>query len=524
MNDFGTQLTALLDDAAAGIEPRPDFDAVRDATVPVVSNTASGSRRFRGAVGVAAATVALLGAGVAAYQVVDGEPTSVMTSSDDTAEPVEPVVKADASGAAQRPERPRAVVPVERREPDSEAEATDAVDVERTAELGSLVLEGSTLVQSVHGVAAPGEAVRVASEFGPTAVGVADGRKWELSIRLSNVPPGESAPIRVTFGGSVVVYEFEVRHPKQASDTAEPPKAEPPKEEPPKAEPPKEEPPKEEPPKEEPPVVAFTTRLGSSSDDATRMKQVFFGTAPAGAVITASSEWGAADTTAGPKGEWEMRLILEGVPDDTVVHVTVRSNTSDATFEYDLVRAVPAGESVVFTSNLGGGDLGGAPMKQVLFGTGNPGSVVVAATGYGSADAVVGPKGQWEMALKMYEVPAGATVGVRVTNNASASVFEYGLRRPAGEPAPIGFTAQAAFVECDSTPPFNEYWGTAPAGATISITSPYGGKQVTANGDGNWEARIEFPSAPLGETFFVRLASSSGGPAKELPFKRVEPV
>lgn len=56
-------------------------------------------------------------------------------------------------------------------------------------------------------------------------------------------------------------------------------------------------------------------------------------------------------------------------------------------------------------------------------------------------------------------------------------MFEFELKCPGGEKESVAFTAQAAFVERDSTPPFNEYS----------------------------EARVEFPEAPIGETLDVKV-------------------
>jgi hypothetical protein len=510
MNDFASHLTALLDDVAVGIEPRPDFESLRSATVPIVTTTAVTGRRFRGAFGIAAASVALFAGGVAAYQVADGEPTSVLTSGSEIDASDDPYVAPKRPSPVDHDKRP-IVVPVVPEATDSELDPEhdpEIIGAERSARLGMVEVDGDKLVQRVIGVAAPGEVISVSSDHGQTAIAVTRASTWKLSIVLSGLEPGESTELRVTFGWSDEVVELSVTRP-----AAEVPKPEPE----PKPEEPEQEEPK--PPQEEPAAIAFTTHLGSPYNDATSMKQGFWGTAPAGAKITASSNWGAVDTTAGPKGEWEMRLVLVEVPDGAVVHVVVRSSTGGA-FEYDLVRAKP----VPFTSNLGGSHLGESPMKQGFHGTGTPGSVVRAKSEYGSNEAVVGADGHWEMGLVMYEVPGGKVVHVRVTNNATDGVFEYELKRPGGEPEPVAFTAQAAFVECDSTPPFNEYWGTAPAGATITIASPYGGTSVTANGDGHWEARVEFPDAPLGEMFDVKISSSGGGDVKKLPFKRVEPT
>ena len=48
-----------------------------------------------------------------------------------------------------------------------------------------------------------------------------------------------------------------------------------------------------------------------------------------------------------------------------------------------------------------------------------------------------------------------------------------------------------------------------------------GGGHVTANGEGVWDAHIEFTSAPAGEIFTVRITSSKGEAVYEFNFKRI---
>jgi hypothetical protein len=540
MNDFTTQLSGMFDDIAAGINPRPDFEAVYTTPVPVVSNGAGVGRRFPRLLGIAAVSVSLLGGGVAAFQMVDGEPDAVATTSKVTPEPVVTSPLPVQSGG--KADAPLIVIPpfdkndVER--PAEPAFLNADESVEHSAELGKAEIDGGAIWQKIFGTAERGEEVFAASEFGSASVVTGEDARWQMVLELTEVPEAAEVPIRVSFGIAEQVFEFVIVRPAEPKpETTEPPKEEPKQPVPPKEEPkpvppkpPKEEP-KPEPPKEEPKSAAeFTVQLAELYNVEAYMKQVFWGTAPAGSVITASSEWGSVDTTAGSEGHWEMRLKMFEVPHATVVHVSVTANTGGPVFEYVLVRNVPEPQPepqpAPFTANLGDGYLDWTPMKQGLYGTGTPGSVVIASTDFGSADAVVDSKGKWEMLLKMHEVPDGTTVGVRVTNNSSESVFEFGLLRPVIEPdpVPIDFTAQAAFVECDSTPPFNEYWGTSTAGAKITISSVFGGKQVVANGDGNWAARVEFPEAPLGETFMVTITSSKGEAVYSLPFKRISPA
>lgn len=536
MNDFNTQLSAMFDEVAAGINPTPNFEAVA-APVAVVSNGATGGSWLPRFLGVAAVSVALLGGGVAAFQFADGEPDSITTSSELIAEPVEPKPVERPAPKGDSADKVAIAPQFDDVAPDGEHQkpiVDPSGEIERTAKLGRFEIDGDVMSQEVHGVAEPGEAVTASSEPG-LAVQVADDRgNWKLWLSLTEVAEGAEVPILVTFGRSAEVFELLAERPvTKVPDTTEPqpePVPEPPEPEPepkPEPTPPKPEPepePKPDPKPEQPkPAVEFAVHLGDSYNEVERIKQVFYGTAPAGSVVTAGSDWATAQATADSKGGWEMWLKMYDVPDGTVVHVTVTANTGGPVFEYDLVRDVPEPEPVAFSANLGAGYLDYTPMKQIFHGTATPGSVVIATTDYGSADAVADSKGKWEMKLKMYEVPGGAAVGVRVTNNASAEVYEFSLVRPAPEPEPepIDFTAQAAFVECDSTPPYNEYWGTSTVGAKITISSAFGGKQVTSNSEGHWEARVEFPEAPLGETFMVTVISSKGEAVYTFPFKRV---
>lgn len=274
-------------------------------------------------------------------------------------------------------------------------------------------------------------------------------------------------------------------------------------------------------PKPETPVVQeFTVTLGWTEGDGTPLVAGLWGKAAPGSVIGATSANGSATVTADGGGEWEMVLELREVAPGTKVGIRLTSSTSTKVHEF-TAKAPPsevAPQPEEFTAQLGSGDLGASPMKQGFYGTGTPGSVVRAQSAYGAAEVAVGAEGGWELRLKMFEVPAGTTVHVTITNTASDAVRQFELVRPT---APVnGFTANAAFVECDATPPFNEYWGKGAVGSTITITSPYGSGQAVTGADGKWSARIEFPDAPVGQPFEVTVTSTQGGTAT-FPMLRV---
>ena len=76
----------------------------------------------------------------------------------------------------------------------------------------------------------------------------------------------------------------------------------------------------------------------------------------------------------------------------------------------------------------------------------------------------------------------------------------------------IAFTATQAYGSCGEDVPYDIFSGRATPGTTVSIRSPYGSGSTTVGANGHWERRVEFPSAPRGETFTV-TARGLGGSA-----------
>lgn len=445
MTEFGTTLTALLDEVAGTIDPRPNFDAVLhgEITEPVANVTPR--RPVWRMAGLAAASVALIaGAVVTVDYVVNRKHDSVASRDDELPALFDPAwygldpayhladgSRASTNEPGARPgAAPTSTEPTETTTTAVPAPATSAPPAASTtpvaaasaAKLGWSSTSTDPIKQSLYGTASPNERVTVTSAFGDITTRADRHGEWSTVLVLRGVPWGTSVPIVVTLTTSGTSFAFEVVRPPEPTTT-----------------------------------TSTTT------------------TTP---------------TTEPPAPPTTVRPVEQPAPTEPKPEPTQPAPTP-------------------FTSNLRFGDLAAAPMKQGFAGTGTPGSVVHAESQYGSADAVVGPKGFWELALKMYEVPVGTAVGVRITNNASDGAFEYTLVKQA-PPAPpeIEFTAGAAFDRTDAAVPFDEFSGRSTTGATITISSPYGGGQATSNGDGTWAARIEFPNAPPGETFTITVTSS----------------
>jgi hypothetical protein len=521
MNDVDTRLTALFDEIASSIDPTPDFEAVMNGTgglTPVAgtANAGRGGRPFRRVIAVAAAVALVAGGAAAAFQ-LDGEPE--MVASDELVVPTtiesEVTVPTTTGGDAESETTS-----------DDTGEVEDPVNI-RTAALGAGRLDTDPIRQIVLGRSMPGELVRVSTPYGETETTTDDDGRWRVVLEIAGVPPTTLVPIEVSFEDETTIELTIVTpaaEPEPTPDTTVAAEEPEPKAEEPKAEEPKTEQPKTEQPKTEQPVAAvpFTASLGASYADASPMKQVVFGTATPGTKVLVTSAYGNTTVEAGSKGGWEAHLKMHDVPGGTDVRITVTASGFGQEYEFWVRRPMP--EAKPFTAAIAATHLEGDPVKVVFQGTGAPGSKVTASADYGSADTVVSGSGHWELKLMMSGVPAQTNVGIRVADAASGTTKDFSVTTSAAPAPKHHFKAHAAYEDCDETPPYNEYWGTAAPGSTVTISSPYGGAQVSVGESGAWSARVEFPSAPVGEKFQVSLTNSQDGHSFTFGFMRIAPA
>ena len=546
--DFDTQLTALLDDVAGSITPRADYGAVREAAtagaagmsgaaggagrIASIAAGGRGPRPFRRGAAAAAAAVLVVAGGAAAFELAEDdsgsvattpdltEPDGVWSPSDDTAE----------GGKSEESAEPDSIVigddPVFEDGKD-EAGAVDesdgkddesAADDARTAKLGLSKLDHEPPVQWFHGRAPAGEIVTVSSEFGVVVTEAGDKGEWNTAVEFAGATPGAEIVVEIAFAGIDEVSDFVLKIPLEpveepAKDEEPEESEEPAKDEEPVAEPPKDKEP-EEPVKDEPATIAFTAVLGWAEPQPWGMKVGLWGSATPGSVVELGSQYGTGRAEVNEKGEWQMIAELEMSPGAKTV-IVVESSASDRGFEFLVERPAEQPAQHDFTSALGPSYLDWEPPKQYFVGSGQPGSVVVAASPYGSAEQVVGKNGQYELKLLMEGAPAGAVVPVQVTNTGSDQTFSFELRIPAEEPAVVEFTANAVYESCDEEVPFNDYFGTAMPGTVVLISSPYGSAETVAGENGGWEKRVEFPSAPRNSSFVVQVKSIATGQVKE---------
>ena len=417
MNNFEHHLTALLDDVASSVHPHPDPDAIFFPTVATVPNEARVLRPRWFA--VAAAGFVLVGGSAFAMERITNdppirvvpaatpvaeptaEPTSTTVESTTTVEsvvtlpPKEPVFKSVVvSDATVRPTEPT-VPPTEPTVPPTEPTSPPVV-IEFTAKLGGDGRAKTPMKQGFYGTAQPGSAIRVASEFGVSeTMANADG-KWETTLKMLEVPAGTSVYVRITSNTSDTVREFWLQRP-------------------------------ESPP---PSTIEFTANLGADGQANSPMTQGFYGTAQPGSAIRVGSEWGVAETVAGPNGNWDATLVMPEVPPGTKVGVRITSSTTDKVREFTLKRpGAPTPPSIDFTANAALTTTDATPPFNEYWGTSTAGAVISITSPYGGAQVESNAEGMWSARPTFPDAPVGVTFNVHITSSKGTAVYDFPLTR-----------------------------------------------------------------------------------------------
>ncbi len=94
-------------------------------------------------------------------------------------------------------------------------------------------------------------------------------------------------------------------------------------------------------------------------------------------------------------------------------------------------------------------------------------------------------------------------------NTATAAVMVE-FRAPTTTIATAEFAARFTWGECSLVPPYDEYHGTGQPGSKVTVSSPFGGGSTTVKESGEWYLKVEFPEAPINETFVVDVVDSLG--------------
>ncbi len=173
---------------------------------------------------------------------------------------------------------------------------------------------------------------------------------------------------------------------------------------------------------------------------------------------------------------------------------------------------IPDGELVVLPEH-GGGDIeegihqtnatsdNHEPYTQ-FYGTAEPGTIIVAYSPYGTADLEVGESGEFSLKLWFDGAPSGVTFPVTLTVGDVEHVFDFTWL---WDPQNIALTAHQTYGSSDSAAPYEKFFGTAPPGTAVSITSEYGRGNTVVGENGEWYLKVWFVGQPAGESFNVTV-------------------
>lgn len=145
--------------------------------------------------------------------------------------------------------------------------------------------------------------------------------------------------------------------------------------------------------------------------------------------------------------------------------------------------------------------------KVAYEGKTEPGARVFA----GSYEADVDADGNWRIVLVLSPGANRATfTAMDAAGNTSSAMVSAVYEPPVEKKDVAGFFAENVYGSCVESPPFDVYHGKGEPGSTVFVVSEYGSGQTTVGAEGGWELRVEFPGAPPGKVFAVKVKDSLG--------------
>lgn len=139
---------------------------------------------------------------------------------------------------------------------------------------------------------------------------------------------------------------------------------------------------------------------------------------------------------------------------------------------------------------------------DVFWGETAPGAHVLVWSEYGSAETYANDDGQFELRVEFPNAPFGQAFQVKVKSIDQKRYFEFVAHGEAYE-----LVAHQVHGASEAEVPFDVFWGETKPGAHVLVWSEYGSAETYANDDGQFELRVDFPEAPYGVEFQVKVKS-----------------
>ncbi len=234
-------------------------------------------------------------------------------------------------------------------------------------------------------------------------------------------------------------------------------------------------------------------------------KNKYFGTGTPGTTVWVGSAYGDGSAQIDSNGDWLFYVDFPTAPSGEGFTVAVENEDQRREFTTKWVCGTYEWSvSHKYAEN--------TSLWTKFYGTGNPGDTVWAVSEYGEAQTTVESNGEWLVKLHFSDdTPPNDEIKV-VIESSSGNRAEFWYIWVV-EVEEVEFSAHQVHGSCGEAIPYDVFWGTANPGATIWIESPYGSGSTTATEKGDWEIKVEFPEAPVGEEFTVVVESSDGGRA-----------
>ena len=180
--------------------------------------------------------------------------------------------------------------------------------IEFTAFLGANGQANTPMTQGFYGMAQPGSAIRVGSEWGVAETTTNGDGIWQTTLTLPDVPPGTAVAVRITSSTTDRVREFTLQRPGTPT----------------------------------PPSIDFTANAGWTTTDATPPVDEYWGNSTAGAVITISSPYGGVQVESNGDGHWTARPTFPDAPVGATFNVHITSSKGTAVYDFPLSVVGPA--------------------------------------------------------------------------------------------------------------------------------------------------------------------------------------
>ncbi len=323
------------------------------------------------------------------------------------------------------------------------------------------------------GTAPAGTTVLASSPYGSADTVAGEGGTWAINLPLTGAPAGESFGVTISVGGAQYEFPFTCYW--------------------------------------DPEHVEISAFQSYGSSDAAEPYDVFYGSAPAGTRVVATSEYGSADATAGEHGEWELKLRFHETPHREPFAIKVK--VGDKTFAFSFIwlrgdlettTTTTEPEPVTFAVHQWNTSSESPEPYLKVYGTAPAGTHVLLQSEYGASDMVVEGNGEFFLKLWFSPLPP-AGVQFPVTLKINHEYYKTYYFTSWFDPESADITVNQDNTQSDSPEPYAKFYGTAPVGTHIVLQSEYGATDWTTE-NVNWTGKLFFSTLPpAGQTFNVTV-------------------